>query len=118
MWCSCLYAQYLQDSFRSLRIFRPLIQANTRLREKAQLYALNIEFGCYELNRAGGILRTFKGKECKRTDRNNIRQMTEDQYSFEGAALWGDISGIIARSDLKTVLGLAERNARPGRTYR
>jgi|CZCB01.1.fsa_nt_gi Na+-transporting NADH:ubiquinone oxidoreductase subunit C len=102
---------------------RPLIQANTRLREiKAQLYALNIEVPA---DMSSTELAAYYEQIIEEKNVNGLtayEYKTDDgrtQYAFpfEGAALWGDISGIIALDqDLKTVLGLdfISQNETPG----
>jgi len=102
---------------------RPLIQANTRLRGiNAQIYALGIDIPV-GMNSTDLLAFYEQVIEEKKINGLTVFQYQADDgsiwyaFPFEGAALWGDISGIIALDhDLKTVLGLdfISQNETPG----
>lgn len=102
---------------------RPLIQANARLNEiTAQLHALDITIP------ADVSPTDLESSYEQNIDEVNINGLTLYQYKtddgkinyaipFEGAGLWGEITGIIALDqELKTVLGMdfISQNETPG----
>jgi Na+-transporting NADH:ubiquinone oxidoreductase subunit C len=102
---------------------RPLIEANERLSEvNAQLNALGVAVP------AGMSSTDLEAYYEQNIDVNNINGLDVFQYEaddgsikyavpFEGAGLWGDITGIIAmEQDLKTLVGMdfISQNETPG----
>lgn len=102
---------------------RPIIQSNARLSEiTAQINALNISIPTGVSSTDLEALYEQNIEELEVNGVNLYRYVTEEgakQYviPFEGGALWGDITGVIAlEEDLKTVVGLdfISQNETPG----
>ncbi|NLA83424.1 MAG: FMN-binding protein [Clostridiales bacterium] len=102
---------------------RPQIQANARLNEiRAQLNALQIELPAGMSSIALEAFYDQNIKEVKKDDVTLFQYETEEGavqnlLIFEGAALWGDIVGVIALDeDFKTVIGMdiIKQNETPG----
>ena len=102
---------------------RPLIQANARLSEiKAQMNALAMAIPA---DATSTDLEAYYDQNISETEINGVILYQYDgedgtvQYviPFEGAALWGDLSGVIAlEQDLRTVVGMdfISQNETPG----